>query len=276
MSKPDFLCIGTQKSGTTWLYENLAKHHQVWSPPIKEFHYFNRVCMNDQLLGDWELPIPKAGDMYWQSAKRLSIKELRWLHRYYYLGLKKDWYQDLFSEEFKQGKICGDITPGYCTLEERGVEYAKKVIGKDTPVIFIIRNPVDRAWSAAKMIFRYHNLDLSEQNHGKIIELLNSPKITLCSEYSRIIPLWAKHFSNFHILTYDEIKDAPHTFLSKISTLLNIENKWSEESIKAVVWGDAKKTPRSENINQHLLAQYDSELSKIGNLVDSPYVEQWL
>lgn len=232
--------------------------------------------MNDQLLGDWGLPIPRAKDMYWQSAKKLSLKEIRWLHRYYYLGLKKDWYYELFSEEFKQGKICGDITPGYCTLEERGVEYAKTVVGENTPVIFIIRNPIERAWSAAKMIFRYHNLEICESNYPKLIELINSPKITLCSEYSRIIPLWKKHFSNFHILTYDEIQDAPHAFLSTISRVLDIKNQWSETSINTVVWGDSKKVQRPESINEHLSSQYSSELSKIVDLVDNPYVERWL
>ena len=38
---PDFLCIGAQKSGTTWLYHNLKQHPQVWLPPVKELHYFD-------------------------------------------------------------------------------------------------------------------------------------------------------------------------------------------------------------------------------------------
>ncbi len=38
---PDFLGIGAQKSGTTWLYQNLAAHPQVWMPPVKELHYLD-------------------------------------------------------------------------------------------------------------------------------------------------------------------------------------------------------------------------------------------
>ncbi|MEM7200738.1 MAG: sulfotransferase [Planctomycetota bacterium] len=37
---PHFLCIGTQKAGTTWLYHNLDRHPQVWMPPVKEVFYF--------------------------------------------------------------------------------------------------------------------------------------------------------------------------------------------------------------------------------------------
>ncbi len=36
---PDFLGIGAQKSGTTWLHDKLWRHPQVWLPPIKELHH---------------------------------------------------------------------------------------------------------------------------------------------------------------------------------------------------------------------------------------------
>lgn len=38
---PDFLCIGAQKAGTTWLHENLKCHKDVFLPRIKELHYFD-------------------------------------------------------------------------------------------------------------------------------------------------------------------------------------------------------------------------------------------
>ena len=38
---PDFICIGAQKAGTTWLYWQLAAHPDFWMPPRKEIHYFN-------------------------------------------------------------------------------------------------------------------------------------------------------------------------------------------------------------------------------------------
>ena len=38
---PDFLGIGAQKAGTTWLYENLRRHPQMYLPNTKEIHYFD-------------------------------------------------------------------------------------------------------------------------------------------------------------------------------------------------------------------------------------------
>ena len=39
---PDFICIGAQKAGTRWLFDQLAFHPGFWMPPIKELHYLNQ------------------------------------------------------------------------------------------------------------------------------------------------------------------------------------------------------------------------------------------
>ncbi|MDY7079448.1 MAG: sulfotransferase [Chloroflexota bacterium] len=38
---PDFLGIGAQKAGTSWLYENLRHHPELYLPEPKELHYFD-------------------------------------------------------------------------------------------------------------------------------------------------------------------------------------------------------------------------------------------
>ena len=35
-SGPDFLCVGAQKGGTRWLYDQLQLHPDFWMPPVKE------------------------------------------------------------------------------------------------------------------------------------------------------------------------------------------------------------------------------------------------
>jgi hypothetical protein len=43
---PDFIGVGTQRSGTTWWFESLLEHPQVVLPRSgkKELHYFQRFC----------------------------------------------------------------------------------------------------------------------------------------------------------------------------------------------------------------------------------------
>ncbi|WP_133470511.1 sulfotransferase family protein [Paraglaciecola marina] len=41
IEKPHFICIGSQRAGTTWLHECLSEHPDVFVPEQKELHFFN-------------------------------------------------------------------------------------------------------------------------------------------------------------------------------------------------------------------------------------------
>ena len=42
-ARPDFLCVGAQKAGTSWLYRQLEPHPDFWMPPVKELHYLDNL-----------------------------------------------------------------------------------------------------------------------------------------------------------------------------------------------------------------------------------------
>lgn len=70
---PDFIGIGVQKGGTSWLHAQLVKHPQVFIPEKrKEVHFF-----------DW----------------------------YYERGMS--WYQKWFHDKTTDHKVVGEITPNY-------------------------------------------------------------------------------------------------------------------------------------------------------------------
>ena len=60
---PNFLCIGAQLSGTTWLHRNLAARHDVWLPPAKELHFF------DTLFGADGPRWRATGCAFWPAAR---------------------------------------------------------------------------------------------------------------------------------------------------------------------------------------------------------------
>ena len=47
---PNFLCIGVMRSGTTWLYEVLKSHPEIYiTPYLKEINFFTdhySTCLN--------------------------------------------------------------------------------------------------------------------------------------------------------------------------------------------------------------------------------------
>ena len=64
---PDFFCIGAQKGGTRWLFDQLDHHPGFWMPPIKELHYFDRSSRF----------LKKAGPLYLRAKKSLADANLR-------------------------------------------------------------------------------------------------------------------------------------------------------------------------------------------------------
>ena len=71
--KPDFLVIGSQKSGTSSLFQVLRRHPDVFVPEVKEVNYYF------------------------------------WDHIY---ARGPEWYGQQFASA-KPGALCGDISPGY-------------------------------------------------------------------------------------------------------------------------------------------------------------------
>ena len=43
MPLPLFLCIGAQKAGTSWLFQQLTEHPALWLPTLKELHFFDHL-----------------------------------------------------------------------------------------------------------------------------------------------------------------------------------------------------------------------------------------
>ena len=49
-STPDFIGIGAQKAGTTWLHRNLQAHPEIWMPTEKELHYFDEKIKAEAVM----------------------------------------------------------------------------------------------------------------------------------------------------------------------------------------------------------------------------------
>jgi hypothetical protein len=274
---PDFVCIGAQKAGTTWLHYNLNDHPDVWLPPIKEFHYFNRVRANEALLGDWDIPHPGGFyKRYLTNKFPPNLNDLRWMRQYYQYRISKKAYLGLFADSFTKGKVCGDITPGYSTLDDSGVRYANKVLGSDTPIIFILRDPIDRSWSAAKMMSRYYKKDYDANDYADILALLKKPHITLCGDYANIISRWRDYFENVHVMTYDKLCTSPAGFLEDVSKVLDIRNQWDDEKINQRVWSDKKNSPIPPIVHKLLKEQYYSSMEELYELTGLIEVKQWM
>jgi hypothetical protein len=129
---PTFIVIGAQKSATRWLRQNLGRHPDIFTAP-REVKYFNH-------------------------PKRVAT-----------LGL--DWYRAQF-EGWAGEPITGEATPGYMMLGHRPAEVAARVAATvpDVRLVALLRNPVDRAYSA----FVHHKREQRVHPRARLLDTVRS------------------------------------------------------------------------------------------------------
>lgn len=130
--RPNFICAGFAKCGTTTLYNILKQHKDIRfaKDDIKEPNFFS------------------DNDIY--------NKGVDWYETRYYGNIKK-----------KPGVLIGEINP-YLDIY---VERVRRVFNKNTKFIFIMRNPVDVGYSAYKFYGKEGKGFESEEDFKDFISL---------------------------------------------------------------------------------------------------------
>ena len=209
---PDFIVIGAQRSGTSWLYFVLKRHSRLWLPAIKEIHYF------DNLIGD------TADDRNrWLRVLRARARMLNpWMFRYLIGERNDDWYANLFHKAQLRGRIAGEITPAYATLDEFMFQRMRR-INENVKLIFIMRDPVDRAWSAVTDAFKkrpgWGSLTLAKALH-RAQRPRKVPKGMYTDTIARLEAVFPA--SQLHFCFYDDLQDRPETLVADILSFLRV------------------------------------------------------
>lgn len=238
-NKPTYLCIGAQKSGTTWLYSQLSQLPDVFVSSPKECHFFDK-----------------------------RIKH-RTLGRY----LKH------FDTELA---IKGEFTPNYFYLTDSQINLVKR-LNKNTRIICLLRNPVTRAWSHAKMYFYRQNKSIESVAEGKILSFLGSNECTRHGQYTKNILRWYKHFDPDQVLLlpYELIGKNPHQLLQKVarhigSKHIEFDNaheiilpdiSHSDHEVKVANRNPSRISEISPTILNFLIEQYANEIRMCNILI---------
>jgi hypothetical protein len=233
MQPPHFLCIGAHKSGTTWLYENLKRHPGVWLPPIKELHYFDGMPglpKVAQRLNDAIKEVVATGRVT-DPAKLDHMRKV-------VLDQPKDlaWYRSLFEPAGE--RLTGDMTPAYSTLPPAVVGKIRELL-PDCRIIFIMRNPIERAWSHFRSNAEKAKLDIAAVGLDIIRRQVDSPNSQLRTAYMRTVETWEQCFPRDRILYlfYDDLVADRDSFLATVCRFLGLpfEQRYFADTRDAVV-----------------------------------------
>ncbi len=276
---PDFLCIGAQKSGTTWLHHNLAQHPLVWLPPTKAIHYF-----------DWpptthfERVIGRKGRMREARAHlvktvtrtlsgRAKSGELGWALRFCLAPRSDGWYESLFRRP--KGVIAGETTPSYCLLPAQTIHRIHALMPQ-AKIIYLIRHPVERAWSAAVMHFNDQGRGGVGTNDPETIEAwLNRPKTLQRCDYASTIMRWRAQFGdNLLVCLYEDLRSDPESLLKRVQSFLELPIHIPEDVAARRNPGNWSQVPMP--FRQLLQDRYREPMKELCSVMPGPVTQEWL
>ncbi len=183
----DFLIIGAEKSGTTWLADMLRQHPQVYIPAVKELFYFNERFLESPELHNFNFDQPHA------------------------------WYLDHFREA-APSQLQGEASPAYlCDAAAPGRIHAFNPALK---IIGVLRNPVERAFSQYLFYIQRGVLgDIPFEN-----ALQRRPDLIERGLYGQQIQRYYELFPRDNILItfYDDLQTDPRAFLGGVEAFLRV------------------------------------------------------
>ena len=226
---PNFLGIGAQRAGTTWLHAALSSHDEFWLPHLKELHYFDHKF--PMRTGCEKSSSPNQRIIAKQmSAKRRrfladrvqvrGVRDVAWELRYLFGRWDDEWYASLFEQA--GGRIAGEITPAYLCLSEAAIAHVYALM-PDVRLVLLLRDPVQRAWSHAKMdLARHMRREWQAVPHADFSAHFRASASRLRGDYVSSIERWLGRFppSQLLIAFYDEIEEQPRILMQRVLDFL--------------------------------------------------------
>lgn len=201
---PNFLIVGAAKSGTTSLYRYLNQHSDIFMPSFKEPHFFVNKIVSEKIKN--------------------YIDDF-------------DTYLKLF-ENAENYKLCGEASVFYLYYFEEAIKNILKTLGKNTKIIIILRNPIDRAYSAYKQVTSgIPNLMIDFEEAIKK-DYTKKPNVTPMFHlkevglYYNSVKAYMDSFDDVYVMLFDNFKYQTEVEITNIIEFLGIEKEKLDASTR--------------------------------------------
>lgn len=209
---PNFLIVGAAKSGTSSLHNYLNQHTEVFMPSynkhmvkVKEPRFLIKDLIKDRMHnGVW------------------SWKE----------------YQSLFAN-VKDEKAIGESSVLYLYYYKHAIKNIKERLSENVKIIIMLRNPVDRAYSAFQHVSRGFQEEHSFEEALAIEEGRLEKDNTLTPMvmykgmglYYKMVKAYLDSFEDVHIILYDDFRDKTNQVLHNVYQFLEIDKNQIVDSV---------------------------------------------
>jgi sulfotransferase family protein len=207
---PDFLIVGPQRTGTTWLHANLRYHPQIMLSEPKELFFFSSMKPTDApRFGSRELAdyLRCFHEPLWRVTLRQLVSLWRYRHAYRPL-------------------VRGEATASYAALDREVIDDIT-TLRPGIKAILMIRNPIDRAWSHAKKdLARNRHRKLEDVSAEEFEQFFRDPYQRRCARYVENIDTWSAALQpgHLHVALFDDIDARPEALLLEVMSFLGVRS----------------------------------------------------
>ncbi len=209
---PDFLILGPQRTGTSWLNSHLKVHPEIFLPKEKETYFFSTLLEPEKQKFEYPRLEDYTGMAMTEGTRRLWRRKLEAL---------------VFQGTKYQPRFLGDATASYATLDPRAIREIC-LINPEMKAILTIREPKDRVWSHAKKKFTEHSgLTIDEIDPEELDKFLRAGGQINRGIYSTMIANWRAHLKPGHlfIAEFRLAKEDPNHLLTEMLTFIGAESQ---------------------------------------------------
>lgn len=258
---------------------------------IQEFtnNYSQKLgCLDNSLIEyipDFLIIAPPRTGTTWLSENLgihpdifITSREIRYFNTYWKL-FDINWYLRQFEEGACRKK--GEKSPPYVTLPLQVIKFIR-LINPNLKLIFIMRDPVKRAWSHAKHNYKFREAnffsyddDFDSIPDSKFIENFTHEWPLACGDYLGSLKRWLKIFpkEQIYINFYESIKNDPKKLLVEIFDFLGVEKEkidWTRFRITERIFEGIKKE-LPENFKPYLIEIYKERTRDLEKFLRGQY-----
>jgi hypothetical protein len=202
-------------------------------------------------------------------------RRLRWDLKVLFAHYDDEWYASLFEEG--GDRVRGEITPSYSLLNQDDIQHIKDIM-PGVKILFLIRNPVDRAWSALRFgSWRRHGgQPPGSLNHLK--RAVEKEGRVLRGDYVRVITSWRACFPQEQVFIgfFDDILLNPQLFLFTVFEFLQVDA--SEEYLHQIASRKINPSPEKAmppEFRLYLAKRYYSQVQALSEMLGG-HATRWL
>ncbi|WP_353475974.1 sulfotransferase (plasmid) [Salipiger sp. H15] len=257
--KPDFICVGLPKAGTSTLHNVLDCHCDIAMPPVKEIKYLIQDELNYNGARFWKLfssgwPAQQDRAFFARFCKRAAklqanSYEAQSFARYYFNPRTDDaWYRGLFHPD----AVSGDVTVNYFWLKEPEI----RKLAADYPwmkVIIMLRSPVQLNWSYFRMVaLRKKESGVFEPE--RFLREIEEKKQRI-GRYAEMVRRWQSAFGEDRVMIgyFDGLRDDPVQFFDGVCEFLGVDG--------AEHWDDGMRQAMGRIVNTSPKLQMSEDLA---------------